>query len=90
MLSFLFLLNNSHDPPKSTCANWVVEDAHIHLRLYNRMEPEIGGTFVFSDTAKQVWQRAKEYYSWVNNLHWTFGLYQTYFSLGLGDSRILC
>lgn len=38
------------------------------------MEPEIAGTFVFSDTAQQVWQRAKELYLVVNNLCQTIDL----------------
>ena len=38
-----------------TFATWKAEDAHIHIELWNSMEPQISSSLVYIYTAKQVW-----------------------------------
>jgi hypothetical protein len=48
------------------------------------MKSTISCNLIFLSSAKLVWERAKEFYSYVNNLMQIYN-FQTYFSLTLND-----
>ena len=84
-------LSYLHDDPPDVkdakFAEWGAEDAQIRIQLWNSMEPQISGSLVYLESAKQVWRQTQELYSGVNNLRRTYDLHQTYFSLSLGEDR---
>ena len=47
------------------------------------MEPKIGGSLVFLNTAKCMWNGAKEAYSRLDNLRRTYELHQIFFRMSL-------
>lgn len=85
---YTYLTNDPSKSTESTHANWVVEDVQTPLQLWNSMEPKLLAHLSFVILLNKFGQRAKELYSGVNNLSRTFDLYQTYFSLSLGDSTL--
>ncbi|GFZ18600.1 hypothetical protein Acr_27g0003390 [Actinidia rufa] len=64
------------------------EDAQIHILLWNSMEPKISGCLVFLNSAKRVWDGAKDKYSRLDNLRRTYELHQTFISLTLEDMSL--
>ena len=58
-----------------TFVAWKAKDAQICIRLWNSMEPQIIGSLVYLDKAKQVWDRAKEMFFSVGNLQHTYDLH---------------
>ena len=49
------------------------------------MEPSVSSSLVNLDTAKQVWDKAKDMFSGVGNLRYTYDLHQVFFSHSLDD-----
>ena len=50
-----YLHDDTPDAKDAKFAEWGVEDAQIHIQLWNSMEPQISDTLVFLAIAKQVW-----------------------------------
>ncbi|GFZ09696.1 hypothetical protein Acr_21g0002950 [Actinidia rufa] len=83
---YKFLIDNPPDRKKVSEAEYEdlsVEDAQTRILLWNNMEPKISGRLVLLNTAKRVWNGTNEMYSGMDNLHRTYELHQTFFSLTL-------
>ncbi|XP_061374022.1 uncharacterized protein LOC133316302 [Gastrolobium bilobum] len=53
---------------------WVTENALVMTWLTNSMEPDISQTYLFLDTAHEIWEAVKEYYSDLGNASQAFDL----------------
>ena len=73
------------DREAPTFAAWKAEDAQIRIRSWNSIESQISSSLVYLDTAKQVWDRAKEIFSGVDNLRCTHYLHQAFFFLSFDE-----
>ena len=68
--------------------SWEKEDAHIRISIWNSMEYLVSSSLVYLDTAKQVWDRAKEMFSGIGNFRHAYNLRQAFFSLSPDDMLI--
>ena len=76
-------------PESTSYGVWEVENAIVMAWLVNSMEPKVGKTYLFYETASEIWKAIQEIYSDLDNTAQSFQIRSMIQSIKQGNSYVI-